>query len=236
MKRICTICARGGSKGLPGKNIRPLLGKPMLLYSIEVAQESGLFDRIAVSSDSSEILSLARAAGVSDIVERPFEMATDQAAKCPAIRHALLTVEQRHNEHFDVQVDLAVTAPLRLAGDVAGAVALLETARVSSVITGTPARNSPYFSLVEEAADGSVALSKKADIVRRQDAPRTFDMDGSIYVWDTAVFRAEPKVFYPDTRLFVVPEERSQDVDTEIDFAIVEMLMKRRLAKAGVER
>lgn len=229
MKRICTICARQGSKGLPGKNIRPLLGKPMLLYSIEMAQESGLFDRIAVSSDGPDILALARAAGVTDIVERPTEMATDLAAKCPAIRHALLTVEERHGENFDVQVDLAVTSPLRLADDIRGAVALLENTRVSSVITGTLARHSPYFSLVEEAADGSVALSKKAaDIVRRQDAPRTFDMDGSIYVWDTAAFRTDPKVFYPDTRLYMMPEERSQDVDTEIDFAIVEMLIKRR--------
>jgi N-acylneuraminate cytidylyltransferase/CMP-N,N'-diacetyllegionaminic acid synthase len=228
MKRICTICARGGSKGLPGKNIRPLLGKPMLLYSIEVAQESGLFDRIAVSSDSPDILALARNAGVTDIVERPAEMATDQAAKCPAIRHALLTVEKRHGEHFDVQVDLAVTAPLRLTEDVRGAVNLLESARVTSVITGAPARHSPYFSLVEETADGSVALFKKADIVRRQDAPRTFDMDGSIYVWDTAAFRVDPKVFYSDTRLYMLPEDRSHDVDTDIDFAIVEMLMKRR--------
>jgi CMP-N,N'-diacetyllegionaminic acid synthase len=228
MKRICTICARGGSKGVPGKNIRPLLGKPMLFYSIEVARESDLFDRIAVSSDSAEILALARAAGVIDIVERPPEMATDRAAKCPAIRHALLAVEERRGEHFDVQVDLAVTAPLRLAEDVRGAVALLETTGVKSVITGTPARHSPYFSLVEEAADGSVALSKKADIMRRQDAPHTFDMDGSIYVWDTTAFRADPKVFYSDTRLYVIPEERSQDVDTEIDFAIVEMLLKRR--------
>lgn len=228
MKRICTICARGGSKGVPGKNIKPLLGKPMLLFSIEVAQQSGLFDRIAVSSDSTQILELARKAGVTDIVERPLEMATDLAAKCPAIRHALLAVEERHGERFDVQVDLAVTAPLRLAEDIHGAVALLERSGVKSVITGTPARHSPYFSLVEEASDGSVSLSKKADIVRRQDAPRTFDMDGSIYVWDTAAFREDPKVFYPDTRLYVIPEERSQDVDTEIDFAIVEMLMKRR--------
>jgi len=227
MKRICTICARGGSKGLPGKNIRPLLGKPMLLYSIEVAQESGLFDHIAVSSDSPEILSLARAAGVSDIVQRPPEMATDQAAKCPAIRHALLAVEERHSTRFDVLVDLAVTAPLRLADDIRGAVALLEGTYVSSVITGALARHSPYFSLVEETAEGSVALSKKADIVRRQDAPRTFDMDGSIYVWDTAIFRIDPKVFYSDTRLYLMPQERSQDVDTDIDFAIVEMLMQR---------
>jgi CMP-N,N'-diacetyllegionaminic acid synthase len=228
MKRICTICARGGSKGVPGKNVKLLLGKPMLLYSIEVAWQSGLFDRVAVSSDSAEILELARNAGVSDIVERPPEMATDLAAKCPAIRHALVTVEERHGEHFDVQVDLAVTAPLRLPEDIRGAVALLESTGVKSVITGTRARHSPYFSLVEEAANGSVALSKKADIARRQDAPPTFDMDGSIYVWNTAAFRADPKVFYPDTRLYAVPEERSQDVDTEIDFAIVEMLMKRR--------
>lgn len=228
MKRLCTICARGGSKGVPGKNIRALLGKPMLIYSIEVAQESGLFDQIAVSSDSAEILAIALAAGVTDIVERPMEMATDSAAKCPAIHHALVTTEARHNTQYDVLVDLAVTAPLRLADDVRGAVALWERTRVSSIITGTPARHSPYFSLVEEADDGTVAPSKKSNIVRRQDAPRTFDMDGSIYVWDTAIFRKDPKVFYPDTRLYIMPEERSQDVDTEIDFAIVEMLMTRR--------
>jgi N-acylneuraminate cytidylyltransferase/CMP-N,N'-diacetyllegionaminic acid synthase len=204
----------------------------MLLYSIEKAVESGLFDRVAVSSDSAEILNLARAAGVADIVERPPEMATDFAPKAPAIRHALVTVEARHGETYDVQVDLAATSPLRLAEDIRGAVALLESTGVASVITGTPSRHSPYFSLVEEWPDGHVELSKKADIVRRQDSPRTYDMDGSIYVWKTSVFRRDPKVFYPDTRLFVMPEERSQDVDTQCDFDIVELLMKKRAGHA----
>jgi len=179
-------------------------------------------------------LSLARAAGVEDIIERPAEMATDLAAKPPAIRHALLESEARHSETYNIQVDLAVTSPLRLPKDIRGAVALLETSQVSSVITGTLSRHSPYFSMVEEWPDGHVQVSKKsaAGIVRRQDAPRTFDMDGSIYVWNTAIFRADPKVFYSDTKLFEMPEERSHDIDTERDFAIVEMLMKRQCGQA----
>jgi CMP-N,N'-diacetyllegionaminic acid synthase len=228
MKRICTICARGGSKGLPNKNVKLLLGKPLLVHSIERAQESGLFDRIAVSSDSPQILSLARDAGVTDLVERPADMATDFAPKAPAIRHALTVVEARWNEVYETQVDLAVTSPLRRSDDIRGAVSLLETLGVSSVITGKPSDHSPYFSLVEEQPDGHVELSKKADFVRRQDCPRSFDMDGSIYVWNTSVFRADPKVFYSDTRLFEMPPERSRDIDTELDFAIVEMLMIRQ--------
>ena len=215
---------------MPNKNMRPLLGKPMLVHTIEHAQQSGLFERIAVSSDSAAILELAKARGVDDLVERPAEMATDFAAKCPAIHHALTTLEARHNVRYDTQVDLDVTSPLRLADDIRGAVKLLEDRNVSSVITGTPSRRSPYFNLVEEKSDGHVALAKEpsSEIIRRQDAPRTFDMDGSIYVWNTNAFRDDPKVFYPDTLLFEMPPERSHDVDNELDFLIVEMLLQRR--------
>src|SRR6188474_827168 len=93
-QRLCTICARGGSKGVKGKNVRPLLGKPMIVHSIEQARASGLFAALAVSSDSPEILAIARDNGVEHLVERPAELATDQAAKLPVIRHAVLEVER----------------------------------------------------------------------------------------------------------------------------------------------
>jgi len=238
VRRLCTICARGGSKGLPNKNIRPLLGKPLLAHTIGQARASGLFERIAVSSDSAEILALADASGVDDAIERPPELASDIAAKVPAIRHALVSVEARHSVRYDTLVDLDVTSPLRLPDDIRGAVALLESTDVSSVITGAPSHRSPYFNLVEAAPDGSVGLCKPmpSGPVRRQDAPSTFDMNASIYAWNAGTFRADPRVFYPDTRLFEMPIERSHDIDSAIDFDIVELLLRRRSQQAATVR
>ena len=120
MLRICTICARGGSKGVPNKNIRPLLGKPLIAHSIEQARASGLFAALAVSSDSDAILAAAAAAGVEHLVKRPDAMASDQAAKLPAIQHCVKSVEEKTGQRFDIMVDLDATAPLRLAEDIAG--------------------------------------------------------------------------------------------------------------------
>lgn len=230
MKRLCTICARGGSKGVPNKNIRTIWGKPLLAHSIGQARESGLFERIAVSSDSAEILAVARQYAADDLVERPADLATDSSAKAPAILHALTTVERRHNVAYDILVDLDATSPLRQPRDIAGAVRLLEKANASSVITGCPSHRSPYFNLVEENPDGSVRIFKELStkVERRQDAPRTFDMNASIYVWRTDIFRIEPRVFYRDTRLYEMPQERSLDIDTVLDFEIVEFLGRHR--------
>lgn len=225
MKRLCTICARGGSKGLPGKNIRLLGGKPLIAHSIEQALESGLFDCVAVSSDDKAILEASRNAGADVLIDRPAELATDKAPKVPVIRHAQSTVEKQRGR-YDVFVDLDATSPLRVPQDISGAVRLLETTGASSVITGAPSHRSPYFNLVEERPDGSIGLAKSLDapVTRRQDAPATFDMNASIYVWDAERFRTDPRVFYPDTRLFEMPPERSHDIDSELDFRIVEMM------------
>jgi len=230
MIRLCTICARGGSKGVPGKNIRLLAGKPLIAHSIDQARQSGLFERIAVSSDSEAILKAAHDAGADDLIERPAELASDSAGKVPAIHHALTTVEARRSIVFDLLVDLDATSPLRDADDIVGAVALQHEADVKSVITGSRSHRSPYFNLVERTADGSVRLAKSlpSGVLRRQDAPATFDMNASVYVWKADVFRSDPKVFYDDTRLFEMPAERSHDIDSLLDFDIVEFLWQRR--------
>jgi len=234
MRRLCTICARGGSKGLENKNTLPLLGKPLLVHSIDQARESQLFERIAVSSDSAQILQTAKEGGADDLIERPAELATDTAGKVPAILHALRSMEERYGR-YDVLVDLDATSPLRTADDVRGAVQLLESSHVTSVITGAASHRSPYFNMVEERVDGTVALAKQppAEVKRRQDAPRTFDMNASIYVWRTDAFRTDPKVFYPDTRLFEMPTERSRDIDSEFDFDIVKLIIMRRSKGKG---
>lgn len=231
MSLLCTICARGGSKGVVGKNARDLLGRPVLAWSIAQARETGLFDAIAFSSDSDALLDAALQAGADIAVKRPDEMATDTAPKLPAIRHCLEQAIAQTGKTPEIFVDLDVTSPLRLASDIAGAVALLRESGARNVITGAPARRSPYFNLVEQRTDGSVGLSKSANppITRRQDAPRCFDMNASIYVWRVAPFLEQPAVFYPDTRLFEMPEDRSIDIDSDLDFALVELLLRQRL-------
>lgn len=230
MSRICTICARGGSKGVKNKNIRDLAGKPLIAYTLEQAQASHLFDLIAVSSDSPDILEVARRYGADLLVERPAQLATDTAAKLPVIRHCVEQAEQVSVKRFDVVVDLDATSPLRLLEDIQDAVGLLESEKVSNVITAAPARRSPYFNLVELGEDGVVRLSKPMGkpITRRQDSPRCFDMNASIYVWQRAALFDYPTVFNADTRLLVMPEDRSTDIDNELDFEIVELLMKKR--------
>jgi CMP-N-acetylneuraminic acid synthetase len=229
-QRSCTICARGGSKGVPGKNIRPMLGLPLIAYSIRQAKETKLFDVIAVSSDSEEILQVAQSHGADIVIRRPDALATDTAGKVPAIAHAVQAVEGVRHKQYVTCVDLDVTSPLRLPEDIVACVELLEKTGCSSVITGMPAHRSPYFNLVERDAKGFVHLSKPlpGGIVRRQDSPECFDMNASVYVWQRGKLINDPRVFYDDTRLYVMPRERSFDIDDALDFDMVEMILKRR--------
>jgi CMP-N,N'-diacetyllegionaminic acid synthase len=227
MNRLCTICARGGSKGVENKNIRNLHGKPLLAYSLITAKQSGLFDLISVSSDSPDILQIALSWGADIVVERPIELASDTAAKIPAIQHCVTQTEILTNKVFDVVVDLDATSPLRIAEDIIEAVELLESRNVSNVITGMPSRRSPYFNIVEQNEEGFVRLSNElpTPIVRRQDAPKCYDMNASIYVWKRDAIINNITLFQPDTLLYIMPEERSIDIDNELDWKMVEFLM-----------
>lgn len=230
-KRLCVICARGGSKGVKGKNLRLLAGKPLLAHSIGQALDSGLFDAVAISSDSEAILEAGRAAGATHLVRRPDELANDTAPKVPAIRHAAATVEQAIGLAFDTIVDLDATAPLRNLDDIRGAVALLESSGCANVVSAMPARRSPYFNLVELDLRGRVKLSKPPErpIARRQDAPRCFDLNASVFVWSRAtLFAPLDYVLGDDTLLFEMPEERSIDIDSETDFLFVNFLMSQQ--------
>jgi CMP-N,N'-diacetyllegionaminic acid synthase len=231
MKRLCSVCVRGGSKGVPNKNIRPLLEKPLLIHSLDQARQSGLFDCIVVSSDSNKILQLAEEWGVDHAIERPEELATDFAPKLPVIQHCFLTAETLSGMTFDTAVDLDATSPLRNQADLKGVVDLLESNdTATNVITGTPARRSPYFNLIELDESGRVHLSGKRQnidgtIVRRQDAPPCFDLNASIYAWWRDSLLKARHVIQSSTRLYVMPGERSVDIDSELDFRWVEFLM-----------
>lgn len=235
LNNLCTICARGGSKGVLGKNIRELGGKPLIAYTIEQAKESGLFDHIVISTDSDQIAEIAQKHGGEVFFKRSDEQASDTAAKIPVIRHAFLESEKHYQKQYDVLVDLDATSPLRTADDIVKSYNQFIQDNNENLITAMPSRRSPYFNLVELNAEGKVVLSKKLEqtIVRRQDSPKCFDMNASIYIWKRETILKHDGVFLDTTGLYVMPEERSIDIDSELDFEFVEWMMNRRKAEQG---
>lgn len=227
---LCTICARGGSKGVASKNIRPLLGRPLIAHTIQQARDAGCFDAIAVSSDSAAILQVAREHGADELIERPAELASDTAPKVPAIQHCLQTFETRRQQTVNLLVDLDASAPLRQPEHIREALDLLDRTGADNVITAVPARRSPYFNLVEVDPSGWTHLSKPlpSGPVRRQDGPKCFDMNASIYVWRREALMAHKTVFLSKTALYVMPEETVYDIDTEFDFRLVEFLIQSK--------
>lgn len=228
MKRLAVICARQGSKGVPGKNLRLLGGVPMIAHTIRQAFESNICDALAVSSDSTEILEVAKSFGVVHLVNRPAEMATDSASKVPAIRHCTAQVEMQAGQ-FDYIADLDCTAPFRLPSDIVAAFNKIESTGASTLISGTPARKLPYFNVVELTDQGFVRISKSTNppLVRRQDSPPCFDMNASIHIWKRATLFSSDARFQDDTILYEMPFERSIDIDTEIEFVMNELLMRK---------
>ncbi|MSR76824.1 MAG: acylneuraminate cytidylyltransferase family protein [Candidatus Omnitrophica bacterium] len=235
MKRICTICARGGSKGLKNKNIMLIQGKPLIAHTLQQAKDSKLFDAVVVSSDSDDILKVSREWGADYFLKRPEEMATDTASKLPAIRHAVLEIEKIKKYAYETIVDLDATSPLRTIQDIHHAVRLFDSRKVSNVITAARSRHSPYFNLVENNSEGFVRLSKNTPtpVVRRQDSPACYDMNASIYVWKRNRFIENPAIFYSDTLLYEMPPERSVDIDHDLDFEVVKLLMDRQHQNQG---
>lgn len=212
---------------MPGKNIRDLHGQPLIAYSIAQARKSGLFDLIYVSSDDEDILSVAARFGADEVIRRPDELANDHAPKIPAIRHAMLEAERRFGRECDIVVDLDATSPLRSVDDIVVSVGSLVASGASNLFSVTPSRKSPYFNMVELGDGGVPHLSKALgqQVVRRQDSPKCFDINGSVYVWTRKALLENDLLFLETTQVHVMPEERSVDIDTQLDFLIVERLM-----------
>ena len=229
-KILCTICARGGSKGVKGKNFKLINGKPLIAYTIETALQSEVFDHIVVSSDSKDIQNIAVEYGAEVFFTRPAELASDNAAKMPVIRHAFIESEKYYNDEYDILVDLDATSPLRTIDDIKACIDLLIEKKSENVITAMPSRRSPYFNLIERDSLGWWNVSKKLEkeLVRRQDAPSCYDMNASIYVWTRDSILHNDSVFNATTELYVMPEERSIDIDSELDFQFVEFLLSRK--------
>jgi CMP-N,N'-diacetyllegionaminic acid synthase len=231
MSVICTICARGGSVGVKNKNIRRLRNKPLLAHTIIQAQNSNLFDKIVVSSDSKKIRDIALEWGAHYVVDRPDHLATSAAPKIPVIQHACLEAEQFFNKQFNVLVDLDVTSPLRHVDDILNAYKMFVNDNdASNLVTAMPARRSPYFNMLEVNAKGYTQLVKTphSEIHRRQDAPSCYDMNASIYIWKRETLFNSETTIREKTLLYVMPEERSIDIDSMLDWEFVKLLARSR--------
>jgi len=227
MKYIVLICARGGSKGLPGKNIKPLNGIPLIGWSINIAKQIDRVSRIIVSTDSEEIAKVALKYGAEVPFMRPKELAQDDSPEWLVWKHAIKHVESYGNEDIDAIIVLPVTAPLRSVKDVNSCIDLFEESEVDSVITVSEASRSPYFNMIVNNDSGyaSLVIPPKDQITRRQDAPEVFDMTTVAYVVNTNVVKQSNSIFEGKVKSIIIPQERSIDIDTLLDFKIAECLV-----------
>jgi CMP-N-acetylneuraminic acid synthetase len=230
MKAIAFIFARGGSKGLPGKNIRYLGGKPLIAWSIEHALSVNRIERVIVSTDSDEIGDVARSYGAEVPFKRPAELAQDDSPEWLAWRHALCYIQETSGSLPEAMVSIPTTAPLRLSIDIENCLDQFEEGGADIVITVCDARRSPYFNMVKEQSDGTVTLviPAKSSIDRRQDTPLVYDMATVCYVARPAFILTRNSMFEGKVKAVHVPVERAIDIDTLLDFKFAETLLSLR--------
>ena len=223
------IAARGGSKGLPRKNLLPLGGKPLIAHTIEAALGCPGLTRTVVSSEDAEILEAARAAGCPAPFVRPVELAGDRSSTVDVVLHALDWLAAHERITPGIAVLLPVTAPLRRAEHIAGAIeALLGDPGAEAVVAVTEPDYPPYWMLAAEAGRLRWLFPEGAAVDHRQDLPRAYRPNGSIYAVRTEVLRAQ-RTFYPRaTAPYAMPREASVNIDTEMDFRMAELLLARR--------
>lgn len=225
---LCSICARGGSKGVKNKNIRKINGIELIGYTIIQARNSGLFEHIIISTDSDEIASVAQKFGAEVFFKRAAELASDNAAKMPVIRDALVKSEQHFGCEFETIVDLDASAPLRSSTDIKAAYELFKQSKKENLITAVPARRNPYFNLIEIFKNGEINSAKPYSSTTRQGAPKCYDMNASIYIFTRERLLKSDSVFGDKTALYVMSEDTAFDIDSELDFQIVEFLIKNK--------
>lgn len=227
-RAVAVVFARGGSKGVKGKNLRLLDGKPLLEYSIEAALGNRWIDRVFVSTDDERIAEVARAAGAEVPFMRPSALAQDDTPEWLAWQHAVQTLRAIGAlSPAQAFISLPPTAPLRAAEDVDRCLVALAEKDTDIVVTVRPAERNPYFNMV--TLDGSgyahLVVQPREPVPRRQSAPIVYDLTTVAYAaWPEFVLRAQ-SMFDGRVRVVVVPSERALDIDTELDLRIAEYLL-----------
>ena len=224
-KVICVIPARGGSKGVPRKNIKQLAGKPLIAYTIEQARQSQYIDRAIVSTEDKEIADISKQYGAEVPFMRPDALADDQAATVDVLLHAIKWLEEEDKYNFDILVLLHATTPLRAVKDIDSCIKMLNDTKADNIFSVTEAHRNPYFNMVEIDKLGAVKLVKEGVFNTRQSTPKVYDLNASIYVWWKDVLKNEKKIFLAGSQIYVMPKERSIDIDDYWDFRIAEYFL-----------
>ena len=231
-RTLAVIPARGGSKGLPGKNIRPLAGVPLIVHSLRLAALCPEITRTIVSTDSTEIAAVVRANGGDVPFLRPAELAADETAMWPVLRHALAQAEAT-DEPYDVLLLLDPTSPARLPSDVTAALTLLAgRSDADGVVAVSEPHFNPLWHCVVDAGDGTLQpLAAGATAYgRRQDVPRVLRINAALYAWRTAFVRGgSPTWLEGRNLLYEIPELRAAHVDSLEDFTLLELLVREGL-------
>lgn len=223
-KPLFIIPARGGSKGIPRKNIKELCGRPLIQYSIELARAFAPDSHIIVSTDDDEIRDVASRTGLPVPYMRPAELGGDRVGSREVILDAMDWAD-RQGIGYDCVVLLQPTSPMRVPADVSGALALYRP-DVDMVVSVTEAACNPYYDCFETQPDGTLHVSKgDGAYTRRQDAPKAWQYNGAVYVINPASIRRMTLGEFPRRIPYEMPRSRSVDLDTPLDWTIVESLM-----------
>lgn len=233
MKTLGVITARGGSKGVPGKNLKPLAGKPLLAYTIEAAQRAGVFDRLILSTDDQLIATFARSQGCEVPFLRPSELAQDETPHLPVLQHAVSWLAEHQSYRPDAVVILQPTSPLRRAEHIREAIDLLAARDVDSVLTVSrvPAHMNPMRMLRVDGSGHAVLFVSgepvRRRINRRQDMPEAWVMNGALYAFRTRVlFAPEPSLYGNSTAVVPLPDPYGISIDTPEDWLDAEKALE----------
>ncbi|PJO41192.1 acylneuraminate cytidylyltransferase family protein [Lysinibacillus xylanilyticus] len=219
-KVLAIIPARGGSKGVPRKNIKELAGKPLIEWTIEEAKKSKYIDRIIVSSEDKEILQVAQKFGADVPFVRPANLAEDTTAGIEPVLHAL-----EHFSDYEYVVMLQPTSPLRLVEDIDGCIEQLLQENAEFCVSVCEVGQSPYWMYTLDSSTKMQPLLKEQTLItRRQDLPKVYTLNGAIYLANIDLLKQTRNFITEETIAYVMPVERSYDIDTEEDFKICEYL------------
>jgi CMP-N,N'-diacetyllegionaminic acid synthase len=221
MKTFALIPARGGSKGIPRKNIKLIGGKPLIVWAIEAALRSSLLDAVVVSTDDPEIAEVAHRAGAQVPFTRPAELAQDQTPGLDPVLHALDQLPQ-----YDSVLLLQPTSPLRSTQDIDACLQLAIDRRAPSVVSVTEAETHPYWTYRVTEGQALERMVDAVPVARRQDLPEVVALNGAIYFADARWLRRSGSLVAAETLAYVMPRERSVDLDTPLDWKLAELLLK----------
>lgn len=226
LKPLVIIPARGGSKGIPHKNIADLCGRPLIAYTIDAAKQIAPLGNIILSTDDDEIAAVGVAEGLEINYKRPAELATDTAGSREVILHAMDWADARGLD-YDCVVLLQPTSPLRIADDITAAMSKYSPA-VDMVVSVKEAASNPYYNCFEINHKGVLKISKgKGLYTRRQDAPPAYEYNGAVYVINPRSIREMPMGSFPRKIPSIMPRKRSIDIDTPLDLIIAATIMKQ---------